>query len=166
MSLVFGMGMLCANLLLSVGLLNKQEKVIFLPPEINRSFWVTNKGASSEYLEEMSIFLIGLMLDQTPASSAVRRKLLLRYVSPSFYNDLYQRLTRQELEITEGNISTKFSPQTIEANKDNVTLTGELSSFVADKLVSKEQASYELKFEHRGVKYLLTEFRRIIEEKP
>jgi conjugal transfer pilus assembly protein TraE len=166
MSLIFGIGMLIANILLSIGILNKQEKVIFLPPEINKSFWVTNKGASVEYLEEMSLFLSGLLLDQTAASSKVKRDILLKYVSPGFYNDLYKRLVDQEKYIAANNISTKFSPQVIEASSktNKVILTGEMRSFVADKQVSKEQVSYEIKFKYQGAKYLLDGFQKLQKE--
>lgn len=165
MSLVFGVGMLVANLFLSWGLIQKNEKIILLPPEINKTMWISGSYASKEYLEEMSLFLSGLMLDQTPTSSAAKREMFLRYVAPDYYNSINERLVKQAEYLDQNDISTKFFLKEIRANEENreVIIVGELQSFVANDVVKKETAEYLLKFEYRNARYLLIEFRKITE---
>ena len=157
--------MLFANILLVGGILNKEQKVILVPPEINKTLWVTNKEVSKEYLEEMAIFLSHLLLDQSPTSSKLKRDMLLKYISPSYYNALFGKIIKQEEYLSQNNISTRFSIKEIEANskQNKVLIVGEQENYVADKKVGKVSASYKMSFEYKGARYLLTEFKKLTE---
>lgn len=166
LSLVFGVSMLFANILLVFGILNKEQKVILVPPEINKTFWVTNKQVSKEYLEEMAVFLSHLLLDQSPTSSKHKRDMLLKYISPSYYNELFGRIIKQEKYLYQNNISTRFSIKEIEVDskQNQVFIVGDQENYVADKKVGTVSASYKISFEYKGARYLLTEFIKLEKE--
>ena len=166
MSLIFGLGMLFANIVLGFVVMFKTERVILVPPEINKSFWITNKNVSPEYLEEMGGFLVSLFLNNTKHSVKYNRETLLKYVSPKFHNILVGRLQEQEKYMSSNDLTTRFSIHEIKTDEDTnkVILTGELKSFIARKEVKKELVSYEMTFEHRGFKYLLAAFNKLGEE--
>lgn len=165
MCLIFGIGMLLANILLSFCMLYKTEKIVLVPPEINKTFWISNNAVSEGYLSEMAVFLSGLLLDQTSISSKVKRDILLKYVSSEFHNSFYSKLLKQEKYIKESDLTTKFSLKEIEADVEagKVIVTGEMRSFVAMEELKKEIVSYELSFESRGFRYLLNGFRQLRE---
>ena len=63
-----------------------RERVVVVPPSINKTFWVESERVSAEYLEQMAYFLLQLKLNVTPQSidhqsrgaAPVRRAGLLR----------------------------------------------------------------------------------------
>lgn len=158
--LIFAFVMLLLNVSLVTAMLIREDKVIIVPPEINKTFWVTKSSTSREYIEEMSVFLAYLMLDQTPSSVAHKREMILKYVSSEYYNALFQKLTHQEEYISANDISTKFSLQEIKVKENASTITGELSHYVADKMIEKAQVTYKLTFEYSGYRLLLSSFKK------
>ena len=166
MSLIFGVGMLLCNIVLCFGLMFKTEKVVLVPPEINKTFWVTNKEVAPEYLEVMGRFLGQMLLNQSPSSAKHNRDILLKYVSPKFYGALNHKLMKQEKYMLSNDLATRFSLHEIEASTDTnkVVLTGEQTSYIAQKEVKKELVSYEITFDHNGLKYLVDDFKKIGKE--
>ena len=49
--------------IMSLCLFFKREKIIVLPPEVRREFWVEGNRFSPEYLEEMAAYFLHLSLD-------------------------------------------------------------------------------------------------------
>ena len=45
------------------------ERTVIVPPNIDRSFWVSKDKASREYLEQMAGYVTWLMLDVSPTRS-------------------------------------------------------------------------------------------------
>ena len=149
-----------SNVLLAFGLLGKSEKVILVPPEINRSFWVTNSKVSDEYLQEMAVFLVDLILDQTPESARIKREMLMKYVSSSYHNALFEQLIKQEEYITQNDVSTEFVLKEAVPVNGAIEITGEIITYVATKQLSRELVKYLVEFEYKG-KLLLSKFEKI-----
>ena len=77
---------LITNVLLSAVLVLRKDthRETFIPPTINRSFWVDGMNLDPVYLEEMSVFLLKLYTDVTPSDAEYNGNTLLRYVAPAF----------------------------------------------------------------------------------
>ena len=58
------------------------ERTVIVPPNIDKSFWVSKDKASREYLEQMAGYVSWLMLDVTPTTVDWKRNVLLNWVSP------------------------------------------------------------------------------------
>ena len=71
---------LLLNVILAAGLtaLDKEDRVVVLPAEITKSFWLDADSVSPEYLEQMGLFALQLALNNSPeiirASAAPRKK--------------------------------------------------------------------------------------------
>ena len=59
---------LIVNVILAFGLivLDKKDRVVVLPAEITKSFWLDADGVSPEYLEQMGLFALQLALNNSP----------------------------------------------------------------------------------------------------
>ena len=75
---------LLLNVILAVGLtaLDKEDRVVVLPAEITKSFWLDADSVSPEYLEQMGLFALQLALNNSPETFEHNQRKLLQYVSP------------------------------------------------------------------------------------
>ena len=75
---------LIVNVILAFGLivLDKKDRVVVLPAEITKSFWLDANGVSPEYLEQMGLFALQLALNNSPETFEHNQRKLLQYVSP------------------------------------------------------------------------------------
>ena len=62
--------------------LSGHERIVIVPPNIHKTFWVESDRVSSEYLEQMGYFLLQLTLNVTPQSVDHQAKLLLPFSEP------------------------------------------------------------------------------------
>src|SRR5690242_10433642 len=83
----------------SVFCLVGKERVVIVPPIVNRDFWVATDTVSDSYLEQMAEFFAGLLLNVTPNSFATRSEHLLQHVAPNAYPVLKTQLVAQKLEL-------------------------------------------------------------------
>src|SRR4051812_33799533 len=88
--LVLASGSILLNIILAIAfiMLSNNERIVMVPPSINKSFWVTANQVSPEYLSEMSLFFASLRFNITPSNAIMQREQLLRYVHPSLYESL------------------------------------------------------------------------------
>ena len=152
--------LLVSNVLLCIMFLFKNERIILVPPTIEKSFWVSKSSVSQEYLEEMSLFLSNMLLDITPSSADFQRSVALKYVDPSYYNTLRARLIKEAQTLKKEGISTSFKVLKIRPNKDDLTveITGTLMSYVGAARVREIQEVYVMKFNYKAGRLLLEEF--------
>ena len=73
---------LIVNVILAIGLivLDKKDRVVVLPAEITKSFWLDADGVSPEYLEQMGLFALQLALNNSPETFEHNQRKLLQYV--------------------------------------------------------------------------------------
>ena len=83
-------GSMLVNLVLAVfaARLSGHERIVIVPPNIHKTFWVESDRVSSEYLEQMGYFLMQLTLNVTPQSVDHQAKLLLQYAAPASFGEL------------------------------------------------------------------------------
>ena len=66
-------------IIMGLCLLFRSEKVIVLPPEVRREFWVEGNRFSPEYLEEMAVYFLHLALDVNQTTLPCNIDVLSRY---------------------------------------------------------------------------------------
>ena len=64
------------------------ERIVLVPPSINKTFWVESERVSAEYLQQMAYFLMQLTLDVTPHSVDHQSGVLMQYAAPASYGEL------------------------------------------------------------------------------
>ena len=159
--LIIATGLLISNILLSIKLLSQNTRIIITPPSIEKSFWVDSINVSPEYLEQMSTFIAHQILDVTPSSAKMQREIVLGYVSPEFHNVLKKRLEKEEEFLRKEQVSTSFKPtnMTVDAEKLEVELIGEMNHYVASARIKHEVETYILQFAYEGQRLHLKSFK-------
>ena len=140
-----------ACLLFAVIALNHDEHTIVVPPSVKESFWISDHNVSESYLTQMTEFLLGLALNKTPGNARYQTNILLKYVDPSVFNRLKQKMSVDDDKAIKENISTTFFPVKdkvwIDAMK--VEVTGDFMSRLGDKVNPSQRTTYVIHYNYR-----------------
>lgn len=145
------------------------EKTIIVPGA-SREAWITDKGVSQSYLEEVTTTYLPLLLDLDVYNIFWKRdKILTDYVSESnekYRKDLHDYFARVKEYYTHHSLSTHFALKNIDSDPTNMTVIahGLLVQHFGNKGREVEKRSYMLKLEWVGRKLLIKEFKRVTKE--
>jgi conjugal transfer pilus assembly protein TraE len=137
------------------------ERVVVVPPTINKTFWVESERVSSEYLEQMGYFLMQLTLNVTPQSVDHQSKVLMQYAAPGSYGELRSALLSAAERLKRDGASTVFSAQDISVDERNlrVGVRGQLTTFISDRRVSEVSKGYAIELQYASGRVFLKAFR-------
>lgn len=140
-----------------------RERIVLVPPVINRAFWVSLDHVSEAYLQEMSQYFAGLLLTLTPSTLSASREQLLQNVAPQYYAQVKSQLIEQQKELERRGLSTSFYPTRfkIEASKYLVELQGELKIFVGSALLEAKTKTYQLQFTQQQGRLFIQSFTEV-----
>ncbi len=139
---------------------DREERTLFVPPQIHKPFWIKGDELSREYLEIMGEWLVGLPLSVTPASVDSRSELFLRYVAPAAHAGIKAKFDLQAERIRKENISTLFFPvafQTHSASRQ-VAITGDFITVISGVPAPAVRRTWRLRFTPINGTYWITEF--------
>ena len=144
------------------------ERTILVPPEVHKTFWVSDQKVSAEYLEEMAYWYAGLVLNVTPHLADYQKNLFLKYAAPSDYGRLQAEYGARTDFIRKNNASTQFSPQSVMPDEAamKVALTGVLLTWVGDKKASEKQTTYVVGFRYLNGRLHVSEFKETSDQDP
>jgi conjugal transfer pilus assembly protein TraE len=144
------------------------EKTILVPPEINRSFWVSRSDASKEYLEEMAYWYAGLALNITPVVSDYQNSLFLKYAAPSEYGRLQSEMGARAEFLKKNNAATQFSVRNITTDEKalKVALSGTLVTWTSDKKAGERNATYLVGFKFMNGRLYVSDFKETSDQNP
>jgi len=156
-------GSMLVNLVLALFAvrLSGHERIVVVPPDIHKSFWVESDRVSSEYLEQMGYFLMQLTLDVTPQSVDHQAKLLLQYAAPASFGELRTALLAAAERLKRDGASTVFSAKDLVVDERalRVGVRGQLTTFISDRRVSEVSKAYAIELEYSGGRLFLKAFR-------
>ena len=154
-----------AGALLSV---TGSERTVLIPPEVHKTFWVSGKKVSADYLQEMAYWYAGLALNITPHVAAYQKNLFLKYAAPSEYGRLQAEFGARADFIRKNNASTQFSAQSLMANPVamQVALSGVLMTWVGDKKAAEKQTTYVVGFRYLNGRLHVSEFKETSDQDP
>lgn len=161
--LAAGALLLCVCQLILITFLIFHEKVVIVPPVIEKRFWVSANNASVEYLAEMTSFFASLRLNITADNAVYQRETLLRYVEPAFYNSVKAELVQDEEKIKEQHISMGFYPVNIKVNLKGLSavIDGDLRSFVGEVAMPVKRVSYKISYRFDDGRLMVKSFEEI-----
>lgn len=128
--------------------LSREQRVVLVPP-LTQKAWVSEQGASPEYLEQMTLFLLPLAVNFHPANLDELIPLFLQHVAPEQYGEVKAQLVSQAERARRNDLSQVFYLQKTEVEDHTVRATGILRRFVGKTQVTEEVTSYEVRFEIR-----------------
>lgn len=149
--------MILSNVILGTILFFKREKIIIVPGQITKSFWVQGSEVSQEYLEEIGLYMSKLLLDLSPSSFSYNHEILLKYVVPESYGQLKKKFLKEGENYKSLQLTTHFKPSQIIASPKSleVEIQGTLTSYIAGNRVQDSQETLHFKFANRGGGILL-----------
>lgn len=141
--------------------LSDRERVVIVPPVVNKTFWVDAERVSAEYLEQMGYFLSQLILNVTPQSVDYQAKVLLQYAAPGGHGELRTALLTAAERLKRDSATTVFSPRdlTVDEASMKVAVRGQLTTFVSDRRVSEAMKAYVIEFQYTAGRIFLKSFR-------
>lgn len=140
------------------------ERTIVVPPQIDKSFWVTRDKASREYLEQMGGFMAWLMLDVSPSTIDWKRDLMLNYVEPDDYAALKTKMDLEADRLRNNNASSSFLIQQLTANEkdQSVLLAGRLRRQInGQDTGDASPVAYLAQFHYSGSRMHLKTFKEV-----
>lgn len=159
---VFGAILLISNLLLVVFLFYKRERVVIVPPTVEKEFWVEGSFLSPSYLEQFGLFLSQLLLNKSPESVSLQNKILMRYVSPAYSPVFGRALEKEKEEMMQQKLSYLFFPSKVQVvpKIKQVILEGERVVYLGEEEFMKELQKYMLNFDFINGALFLKELKK------
>ena len=155
------------NILLGIGVVSMvgREKIILVPPGMATTFWVKNNQVSVDYLSEMSLFFALLRFNNTPATVENQREVLLRYVSPEYYEALKVELINEANHMTKERISTVLYPVDIKVDAKHLEalVIGDLFTTVGTNQLPVKRSTYKISYKYNNYRLLI---KKLLEIKP
>lgn len=135
----------------------RNERILVVPPVVEKEFWVDSESVSASYLEQFGFFIGQLLLNKSAHSAETHRAILSRHTQPNYLTALKQKLVEEEGVLKKQNASYVFYLNNIFADPKTlkVTLVGERQFFVGGKQTSQEKRAYTLHFKYEGIRLLL-----------
>ncbi|MGE0289749.1 MAG: type IV conjugative transfer system protein TraE [Bradyrhizobium sp.] len=156
-------GSMLANLVLAVFTMRLagHQRIVVVPPNIHKTFWVESDQVSSEYLEQMGYFLMQLTLNVTPQSVDHQAKVLLQYAAPASFGELRTALLAAAERLKRDGASTIFSARDLLVDERalKVGVRGQLTTFISDRRVSDVSKGYAIELQYAGGRIFLKAFR-------
>lgn len=142
----------------SAFLFMKSERVVVLPAVVEKEFWVDAQNVSATYLEQFGYFLGELLLSKSSQSASTQKAIVLRHTDPSFATQLHKKLSEEAQQLEKERASYVFYISGIYTNlrAQEVTLSGERTTYIGGKAVSTAAENYTLSFVYRGGRLLLS----------
>lgn len=145
--------------------LKDKQMTILLPPKIDRPFMLSAEGVSKSYLEEMSLFLTGLLFNVSPATAKNQYAWFLRYVSSKQYDALSRELMQTQARYRKRQMSTVFYPKKMQVNKSRlqVSVCGELELIWVGVETKQKKACFRIQFEYNQGQLWVKSFNKEIQ---
>lgn len=150
--------LLVSQIITLVLLFTKSERVVLVPPVIEKSMWVDSSSVSPSYLEQIGLFMGNLMLTKSALNADKQGELLLKHVVPEFEAEFRNHLILEATKMKKHNFSYVFYTKNVYVNPSLLTasLSGEQVSYVGEKVVAREKKKYKLQFNYLGGRLLLS----------
>ena len=145
-----------------------RERVIVLPAEVHRSFWIASDSVSDSYLEQMAQFLVPLLLNVSPSTAALNAEHFLAQVSPRYFATLKTQLVAQQVEIERLGISTTFDTKHFKINGKKLIaeVEGELKTTLGNSPMPAQKQIYRLQFVREQGRLWIRSFEEIKDASP
>lgn len=161
--LATGLLILCLMLSILIIFMCGRERIILMPPAMNKELWVSNKNASSDYLSRMTLFLSELALNVTADNVDYQHEVLLRYADPAYYVRLKPELVSLADKIKKEHITTAFFPidVKIDCKHNEAIIVGDLKTYVGDTILPVKRMSYHFAYRFNAFSPLVTVFEEV-----
>jgi len=157
--IVIGGVLLVTNFILAACLYGHTEKTIIVPTQLNQEVSFAGMEFSESYIEEMTNFFLGLLLDLTPDNVEYKSSLVLKHVEPGSYKNLKKYFKEEAEKHSKYRLSTHFSVTSVSAiSSMEREVTGILTSRFGDTGKKDQKVSYRIGYGNKNGRLLLEKF--------
>ena len=152
---------LAIGLILNATVFKSNDRVVIVPPQVTKQFWIESKRAAPEYLEQMGMFFAMLGGNLSPENAEYNVSLLIHHIGGSSgTSDAKADLAAQALYIKKNNITQSFYPSAVNVDPEynTVTIEGEVIRNIGTTKISREKMFLRMKFYLENYKLWLQEF--------
>lgn len=163
--LVLAAGLLLLCLILSSVIYSQvgRQRLVVVPPTVQKPFWISGTRVSSAYLDQLSLFLAQMRLSVDAESAPYQHKTLLRHADPTIYSTLKHRLAKERKNMHKQHWSTVFYPRYVDVNAHALmaTVYGELATYVGKKQRQSRDVGYQLSYHRQNGRFLIQSFKEV-----
>ncbi len=145
--LVIGIGCVISSIISIEAV--KYQKVIILPPAVDKRIVIQGSSVNVEYIELFSKYAMGLLLNYTPRIYDDQITDLLKLTSPRYYPALNRKLIEMKEDVKRLAITSMFYPQILRINqeKQEIKILGLRIQTAQGQEVERDQKIYILKYQ-------------------
>jgi len=163
MMLATGCTLICLLQILVIFFLIGREKIILIPPNVEKTFWVSSQNVSPQYLSEMTTFFASMRLNITAGNAAIQRDIILRYTDPTYYSALKSELVKESDRVIDQHISMAFFPVNVKVDSKHFKsiIEGDIKSFVGETSLPTKRVRYLVTYRYDEGRLLVKSFEEI-----
>lgn len=154
-------------LLLSIGLVKKDNKTILVPFNLQDKLSISRNKVQNDYLVNVSSNVITTILNLTPNNVEYAEKTILNHTNSKSYGVLKNQFRIIKNNIISRKITTAFYPLSIYPNEESLTVQveGILNSYLGQREVSSEKKKFEIKYDYSFGKLSIVGFTELMEDR-
>ena len=127
----------------------KYQKVVILPPAVDKRIVIQGNSVNAEYIELFSKYAMSLLLNYTPQIYDDQINDLLKLTSPRYFPALNRKMIEMKENVKRLAITSMFYPQTLRINQDDqeIKILGLRIQTAQGYEVEREEKIYNLKYQ-------------------
>lgn len=132
-----------------IGYLALKDPVKLVPPVIKRPYEIGSSHTNSDYLVDLTDYVVSTIYTVTPETVDHNVKTILKITHPDGYAHLKSELNVAAARVKKERITTIWVGRNEEVQEKSgiVITTGKLKAYIADKLVSEKEKIVRVKYE-------------------
>ena len=133
------------------------QKVVVVPPEIRREFWVAGGALSKSYLEQVFHYVTSSILNVSPETvdESLSRVYVFLTTDPALVRRIKDAFHEYARTIKERKVYQSFYPMEMRIGKGEVTVKGLLKKVVGPGEVETEERTVRYRFRVQGTRLLI-----------
>jgi len=128
-----------------------KEKTIVVPTGFNQGFTVDGNDLSSEYVIQISRYILSLRESFNSKNANAQFNEFLTYLSPAIYGQFKQQTTVDLRRIVASQISQVFHLSGVEVHGNNAYLFGDITGYIGTKVVKERKSIFKIALSFDGV---------------
>ena len=128
-----------------------KEKTIVVPTGFNQGFTVDGNDLSSEYVIQISRYILSLRESFNSKNANAQFNEFLTYLSPAIYGRFKQQTTVDLRRIIASQISQVFHLSGVEVHGNNAYLFGDITGYIGTKAVKERKSIFKIALSFDGV---------------
>lgn len=141
----------------------KYQKVIIMPPVMEKKFEISGKSVDEEYVRQFSRYIIGLLITYSPQSVKGQYNEILLHTYPGSYSKFKKKLDDTIIDIEKLSVSSVFYIQSVkvDTSKQTISIGGIKRQFSQDHRVFDGKSNYQITYTVVDGRFYVVDFQEI-----